>query len=69
MPATVNALALPIRIDNYEERALRRRRCIGAGHRRAARDGIAGIRYGAGRHANIATASVFAVPRRPDARA
>jgi 2-isopropylmalate synthase len=27
----------------------------------AARDGVAGIRYGAGRHANIATASVLAV--------
>jgi 2-isopropylmalate synthase len=27
----------------------------------AAREGVAGIRYGAGRHANIATASVLAV--------
>ena len=27
----------------------------------AARDGVAGIRYGVGRHANIATASVLAV--------
>jgi 2-isopropylmalate synthase len=60
--ATVNALALPIRIDNYEERAL--------GHGadasalaivEAARDGAPGIRFGAGRHANIATASVLAV--------
>ena len=34
--ATVTALALPIRIDNYEERALRvGRRCFGAGHRRS----------------------------------
>ena len=33
--ATVNALSLPIRIDNYEERALRARRgCVGARHRR-----------------------------------
>jgi 2-isopropylmalate synthase len=27
----------------------------------AARDGINGVRYGAGRHSNIATASVLAV--------
>jgi 2-isopropylmalate synthase len=60
--ATVNALALPIRIDNYEERAL--------GHGadasalavvEAARDGVPGNRFGAGRHANIVTASVLAV--------
>jgi 2-isopropylmalate synthase len=60
--ATVNALALPIRIDNYEERAL--------GHGadasalaivEAAREGIPGNRFGAGRHANIVTASVLAV--------
>jgi 2-isopropylmalate synthase len=60
--ATVNALGLPIRIDNYEERAL--------GHGadasalaivEAAREGVAGSRFGAGRHANIVTASVLAV--------
>ena len=60
--ATVNALALPIRIDNYEERAL--------GHGadasalaivEAAREGVPGNRFGAGRHANIVTASVLAV--------
>ena len=60
--ATVNALGLPIRIDNYEERAL--------GHGadasalaivEAAREGAAGNRFGAGRHANIVTASVLAV--------
>jgi 2-isopropylmalate synthase len=60
--ATVNALGLPIRIDNYEERAL--------GHGadasalaivEAAREGIPGNRFGAGRHANIVTASVLAV--------
>jgi 2-isopropylmalate synthase len=60
--AAVNALALPIRIDNYEERAL--------GHGadaaalaivEAARDGVPGNRFGAGRHANIVTASVLAV--------
>jgi 2-isopropylmalate synthase len=60
--AAVNALALPMRIDNYEERAL--------GHGadaaalaivEAARDGVPGNRFGAGRHANIVTASVLAV--------
>ena len=60
--ATVNALGLPIRIDNYEERAL--------GHGadasalaivEAAREGVPGNRFGAGRHANIVTASVLAV--------
>jgi 2-isopropylmalate synthase len=60
--ATVNALALPIRIDNYEERALRAGADASAlAIVEAAREGIAGIRYGAGRHANIATASVLAV--------
>jgi 2-isopropylmalate synthase len=60
--ATVNALALPIRIDNYEERALRAGADASAlAIVEAARDGIAGIRYGCGRHANIATASVMAV--------
>ena len=60
--ATVNALGLPIRIDNYEERAL--------GHGadasalaivEGAREGVPGNRFGAGRHANIVTASVLAV--------
>jgi hypothetical protein len=60
--ATVNALALPIRIDNYEERALRSGADASAlAIVEAAREGVAGIRYGAGRHANIATASVLAV--------
>jgi 2-isopropylmalate synthase len=60
--ATVNALALPIRIDNYEERALRAGADASAlAIVEAAREGISGIRYGAGRHANIATASVLAV--------
>jgi 2-isopropylmalate synthase len=60
--ATVNALALPIRIDNYEERALRSGADASAlAIVEAARDGVNGIRYGAGRHANIATASVLAV--------
>jgi 2-isopropylmalate synthase len=60
--ATVNALALPIRIDNYEERALRAGADAAAlAIVEAARDGVAGIRYGVGRHANIATASVLAV--------
>jgi 2-isopropylmalate synthase len=60
--ATVSALALPIRIDNYEERALRAGADASAlAIVEAAREGVAGIRYGAGRHANIATASVLAV--------
>jgi 2-isopropylmalate synthase len=60
--ATVNALSLPIRIDNYEERALRAGADASAlAIVEAARDGVAGIRYGVGRHANIATASVLAV--------
>jgi 2-isopropylmalate synthase len=60
--ATVNALALPIRIDNYEERALRSGADASAlAIVEAARDGIAGIRFGVGRHPNIATASVLAV--------
>ena len=60
--ATVNALALPIRIDNYEERALRAGADASAlAIVEAARDGVAGISYGAGRHSNIATASVLAV--------
>ncbi len=60
--ATVNALALPIRIDNYEERALRAGADASAlAIVEAARDGVHGVRYGVGRHANIATASVLAV--------
>jgi 2-isopropylmalate synthase len=60
--ATVNALSLPIRIDNYEERALRSGADASAlAIVEAACDGIAGVRYGVGRHANIATASVLAV--------
>jgi 2-isopropylmalate synthase len=60
--ATVNALALPIRIDNYEERALRAGADAAAlAIVEAARDGVNGVRYGVGRHANIATASVLAV--------
>jgi 2-isopropylmalate synthase len=60
--ATVNALALPIRIDNYEERALRSGADASAlAIVEAAREGVPGIRYGAGRHPNIATASVLAV--------
>ena len=47
--ATVTALALPIRIDNYEERALRSGADASAlAIVEAARDGVAGIRYGVG---------------------
>lgn len=60
--ATVNALGLPLRIDNYEERALG----VGADASalaivEAAREGVPGHRFGAGRHTNIVTASVLAV--------
>ncbi|HVY83042.1 MAG TPA: 2-isopropylmalate synthase [Steroidobacteraceae bacterium] len=60
--ATVNALGIDLRVDSYEERSL--------GHGadasalaivEAAREGTAGSRFGAGRHANIVTASVLAV--------
>jgi 2-isopropylmalate synthase len=58
----VSALSLPIRIDNYEERALRSGADASAlAIVEAACDGVAGVRYGVGRHANIATASVLAV--------
>ncbi|OZI51446.1 2-isopropylmalate synthase [Bordetella genomosp. 4] len=60
--ATVAALALPLRIDSYEERSL------GAGSDamavaivEAAMPGVPGSRFGVGRHANIATASILAV--------
>lgn len=60
--ATVAALGLPLRIDSYEERSL------GAGSDavalaivEAAIPGVPGSRFGVGRHANIATASVLAV--------
>jgi 2-isopropylmalate synthase len=60
--ATVSALALPIRIDNYEERALRSGADASAlAIVEAGCDGVPGVRYGVGRHANIATASVLAV--------
>ncbi len=60
--ATVAALGLPLRIDSYEERSL------GVGSDamalaivEAAMPGVPGSRFGVGRHANIATASVLAV--------
>lgn len=60
--ATVAALDLPLRIDSYEERSL------GAGSDavalaivEAAMPDVPGSRFGVGRHANIATASVLAV--------
>ncbi len=60
--ATVNALGLPIRIDNYEERALAHGADASAmAIVEAAREGVPGNRFGAGRHANIVTASVLAV--------
>jgi 2-isopropylmalate synthase len=60
--ATVHALGLPIRIDNYEERALAHGADASAlAIVEAAREGVPGNRFGAGRHANIVTASVMAV--------
>jgi 2-isopropylmalate synthase len=60
--ATVNALGLPLRIDNYEERALDHGADASAlAIVEAARDGVPGNKFGAGRHANIVTASVLAV--------
>jgi 2-isopropylmalate synthase len=60
--ATVNALSLPLRIDHYEERALAHGADASAlAIVEAARDGMPGNRFGAGRHANIVTASVLAV--------
>jgi 2-isopropylmalate synthase len=60
--ATVNALGLPLRIDNYEERALDHGADASAlAIVEAARDGVPGNKFGAGRHANIITASVLAV--------
>jgi 2-isopropylmalate synthase len=60
--ATVNALGLPLRIDNYEERALAHGADASAlAIVEAARDGQPGNKFGAGRHANIVTASVLAV--------
>ena len=60
--ATVNALSLPLRIDHYEERALAHGADASAlAIVEAAREGMPGNRFGAGRHANIVTASVLAV--------
>lgn len=60
--AAVAALSMPLRIDSYEERSM------GAGSDamalaivEAAIPGVPGSRFGVGRHANIATASVLAV--------
>jgi 2-isopropylmalate synthase len=60
--ATVNALGARLRIDHYEERALAHGADASAlAIVEAARDGVPGSRFGAGRHANIVTASVLAV--------
>jgi 2-isopropylmalate synthase len=60
--ATVHALGSPIRSDSYEERALAHGADASAlAIVEAARDGIPATRFGAGRHQNIATASVLAV--------
>lgn len=60
--ATVTALGLPLRIDAYEERSLGTDAAASAlAIVEATWPGIPGSRFGAGRHANIATASVQAV--------
>jgi 2-isopropylmalate synthase len=60
--AAVNALGIQLRIDHYEERALAHGADASAlAIVEAARDGVPGSRFGAGRHANIVTASVLAV--------
>jgi 2-isopropylmalate synthase len=60
--AAVNALGLSLRVDHYEERALAHGADASAlAIVEAARDGVPGSRFGAGRHPNIATASVLAV--------
>ncbi|HET7863657.1 MAG TPA: 2-isopropylmalate synthase [Burkholderiaceae bacterium] len=60
--AAVNALGLPLRVDSYEERSL------GTGAQaqvlavvELATPGVAGTRFGAGRHEHIVTASILAV--------
>jgi len=62
LDALVAALPLALRIDGYEERA------IGSGADaeawavvEAAAPGVSGTRFGVGRHANLATASLLAV--------
>ncbi|WP_085316635.1 2-isopropylmalate synthase [Derxia lacustris] len=60
--AAVNALGLPLRVDSYEERALDvSAQAQALAIVEAATPGIAGTRFGAGRHANIVTASILAV--------
>lgn len=60
--ATVAALGLPLRIDSYEERSLSAGSDAAAlAIVEAAIPGVPGSRFGVGRHANIATASVLAV--------
>lgn len=60
--ATIAALGLPIRMDHYEERALGQGADASAlAIVEAARDGVAGAKFGAGRHENIVTASVLAI--------
>jgi 2-isopropylmalate synthase len=60
--AAVNALGISLRIDHYEERALAHGADASAlAIVEAAREGMPGSRFGAGRHQNIVTASLLAV--------
>jgi len=60
--ATVAALALPLRIDSYEERSLEAGSdAMAVAIVEAAMPGVPGSRFGVGRHANITTASILAV--------
>ncbi len=60
--ACVDSLALPLRIDAYEERSLGKGAdACALAIVEAARPGISGTRFGVGIHPNIVTASVMAV--------
>lgn len=60
--ATVAALALPLRIDSFEERSLEAGSdAMAVAIVEAAMPGVPGSRFGVGRHANITTASILAV--------
>jgi 2-isopropylmalate synthase len=60
--AAIDALALPIRVDTYEERSLGQGADATAiAIIEIAREGVPGTRFGVGRHRNIVTASVLAI--------
>ncbi|NTV10585.1 MAG: 2-isopropylmalate synthase [Zoogloea sp.] len=60
--AALNALRLPLKVQSYEERALKQGADAQAvAFVEIAQDGLAGANFGVGIHANIATASIQAV--------